>query len=824
MPLINLTTNLKSLPYGSDRRGGGNSGQPFVQTPIPPQDQQSTETLPNVPLAAVPTEVANAIGIGNPFTTNVSLGAGDGIIRGGITTAASRAYIDAGRISRFLSSTEGGLFLDKQKLLSNVGPLTQGGGKFNNDLETKRLTIEGQTAGNAFGLHLLKQTETQEFNFVNPAQSVEEILENGLNFMAGTKGEPTPGRYLDNVDPFGRRANTLSLNDNRLVALSRLFNQFYLSDDEKLTGTQRIGNNGLITLNEGGAMISYPAGPGTEGLGAGTTNIRFSDQRTGENNATLLNSGFYGEGFGGTLQGDTFNLIRLARQGASVIQGGLTRLGRRRGFVGFLGNALAATVPSLYDKGVEKLDRFIRSNLANALGLENLTPQSNYSVFTRPTPTFNYTNYLGVSNIFGAIESDPLFFNNEKNHIEQDGNRTRTFDFNVYANQGIGDISKMNPELQNKNNGASWTQKNILEAPGFITVGTVGEDFRKTILEERGDFEPFRRTTISAAPSYVSNKAFETRVNAGDPGKVPLTPQFKGVFDYSVDSTKLEALNKITAFEPKNTSGKRPSRDTNPVNDFIQFNFAVINTSTSNTTYVHFPAFINAFSDNYSADWSSVRYVGRGDSFYNYEGFERSINIGFTVAAQSKAELNPMYRKLNYLASTLAPSYQSSGFMRGNLIKMTMGWYLYDVPGFFQSFNITVPEDSPYEINVSGGTFNESSQKYNDDDSVGELPLVINVDATFIPIHNFLVSKVANSEGKYPSSGAGSNNSKFISLTDGATDLYNKRSTFDANDPIALPVGIDADRDGIPDFVDVDTTNPPPSLGGSTFIGPLLPE
>lgn len=183
-----------------------------------------------------------------------------------------------------------------------------------------------------------------------------------------------------------------------------------------------------------------------------------------------------------------------------------------------------------------------------------------------------------------------------------------------------------------------------------------------------------------------------------------------------------------------------------------------------------------------------------------------------------------MYRKLNYLASTLAPSYQSSGFMRGNLIKMTMGWYLYDVPGFFQSFNITVPENSPYEINVSGATFDESSKKYNDDDSVGELPLVINVDATFIPIHDFLVSKVANSSGKYPSSGAGSNKSKFISLTDGTTDLYNKRSSFDADDPLALPVEIDADRDGIPNFVDADTTNPPPSLGGSTFIGPLLPE
>ena len=33
--LVNLKTNLKSLKYGRDRFDGGDSGQPFIQTPIP---------------------------------------------------------------------------------------------------------------------------------------------------------------------------------------------------------------------------------------------------------------------------------------------------------------------------------------------------------------------------------------------------------------------------------------------------------------------------------------------------------------------------------------------------------------------------------------------------------------------------------------------------------------------------------------------------------------------------------------------------------------------------------------------------------------------
>ena len=802
MPLINLTTDLKSLRYGSDRPGGGNSGEPFIVTPIPPQDQSNTETTPNVPLAAIPQQVSNAIGINNPFTTNVSIGnTGNGIIRGGITTAASRAFIDAARVNRFLQSTAGGIFVDKQKSLSRIAPLTQGGGTINNDFEFQEITMKGQAAGNAFGLHLLKQTDSS----AEPGD-----ITSGFNFMVGTTGEPIPGRYLDAVDPFTN--NTLTLNDNRLVALSRLFNTFYLSDDEKLTGTHKIGPGGFISLNEGGNLITYPQGPnsGVEGI---ATNIRFADgnQRTGENNPFLLGTGFYGAGFGGTLQGGSFNLLRIARQGASFIQGGLDKLGRKKGFLGFLGNALASQVPSLFGKGAQKLDEFIQNSISNALGLENLSPQSNFEVFVRPTPTFNYLNYIRLSNVFGAIESDPLFFNSQNNFIDSNGNRSSTFDFNVY--QGNGDISITNFQIQNKNGGATWTQKNILEAPQSPVIGTVGEDFRKTIIDERGANNV--KTVISSAPSYRGNKILETRVNAGDPGKVPITKDNSGVYNYAVGAQNMAAINKITAMEPKNTEGSRPSRYTNPTNDFIQFNFAVINNNTSatnKTTYVHFPAFINNFTDDYTGNWGAVKYTGRGDSFYNYEGFDRSISIGFTVAAQSKAELGPMYKKLNYLASTMAPDYQAGGFMRGNLIRMTMGWYLYELPGFFSSFNISLPSEAPFEINVTGY---DTRGQFMDDDSVGELPLLLNVDATFVPIHNFLVSKVASSDGSYPSTGAGENDSRFISLTDGSNNLYNKTNNFDGTqDPLDLSRLIDEDRDNISNFIDIDSVN---------FIGPLLP-
>jgi hypothetical protein len=75
--------------------------------------------------------------------------------------------------------------------------------------------------------------------------------------------------------------------------------------------------------------------------------------------------------------------------------------------------------------------------------------------------------------------------------------------------------------------------------------------------------------------------------------------------------------------------------------------------------------------------------------------------MSFTVYAQSKAELIPMYKKLNYLASTLAPDYTSAGFMRGNLVRLTMGGYLYEQPGFISSLTYDIPQEAPWEISIN---------------------------------------------------------------------------------------------------------------------------
>ena len=254
------------------------------------------------------------------------------------------------------------------------------------------------------------------------------------------------------------------------------------------------------------------------------------------------------------------------------------------------------------------------------------------------------------------------------------------------------------------------------------------QDFRTKIIKSGGITTS---TVLSLAPNYNTNSA-NNQINRGDPGKKI------NVFNYGVaanDSKLMPALDKLTAL-PMYTSASADSQL--PINDFVKFRIAAIsNTSDGGgkATYMHFRAFIDSFSDNYNATWNPVKYVGRGEDLYNYGGFGRTINMSFTCYAQSKAELIPMYKKLNYLASTLSPDYTESGFMRGNIVRLTMGGYLHEQPGFITSLTYEIPQESTWEIAIN-------ATNGEPDSSVKELPHMIRVTGLqFTPIHTFLPRK-----------------------------------------------------------------------------------
>ena len=182
--------------------------------------------------------------------------------------------------------------------------------------------------------------------------------------------------------------------------------------------------------------------------------------------------------------------------------------------------------------------------------------------------------------------------------------------------------------------------------------------------------------------------------------------------------------------------------------DFIKFRISVVNNDNpSERTWITFRAFIDSFSDSFSAQWSGVKYVGRGEQFQTYGGFGREISMGFTVAVQSRQEQFPLYEKLNYLASLCAPDYSDEGFMRGNLVYLTVGDYLSDVPGVLKGISIGGFEQSSWEIakKLNGnplGKYNKRGELLSREEKVAQLPHVLKVSGfSFTPIHNFVPQK-----------------------------------------------------------------------------------
>ena len=169
--------------------------------------------------------------------------------------------------------------------------------------------------------------------------------------------------------------------------------------------------------------------------------------------------------------------------------------------------------------------------------------------------------------------------------------------------------------------------------------------------------------------------------------------------------------------------------------DIIKFVFETINNDNPKVTdAMFFRAFLTGYSDNHSAQWDSKKYAGRGENFYTYQGFERNISFNFKVAAQSKQEMRYIYRKLNSLLSSLYPDYNSTGFMRGNITKLTIGDLFVRTPGVLTSLNLTVADEYSWEIAMNepeGGS----------DRDMLEVPQIIDVAVSFIPILNVLPKK-----------------------------------------------------------------------------------
>jgi hypothetical protein len=267
--------------------------------------------------------------------------------------------------------------------------------------------------------------------------------------------------------------------------------------------------------------------------------------------------------------------------------------------------------------------------------------------------------------------------------------------------------------------------------------GKILQDFRADLLSQQSKGQ---KKNILSAPTDLENKNLETRVGLGDPG----TSQ-KNLTSYTKGSGigPIDKVNALPLYESTGVTAN-PKK-----NDFVKFRFAVVDTNNpTKKTYIHFRAFIDGFTDNYTSNYETIRYMGRTDPLYRFQGFERNVVLSWTIAAQSKEELMVMYSKLNYLQSVMTGDYTSKGYFAGNIVNMTVGGYFWETPGVITSMNISVPGESPWEIGLPDSEANaarNAGQSIPTDLSTREMPHIIQVTGfAFNPIHDFAPRKQQN--------------------------------------------------------------------------------
>ena len=670
MPLVNLKTNLTSLKYGKDTIGGGSSGQPYIQTKIP----------------------KGFSGVGNT-------GGPDFLLRGG-TLLPKLVVRDVSRLSQMffnLKSPAGILFTAKQNILSlsnvnsgagyetfEIDNRSTGGrsaiGRFivntgnflRNNIKINQgiytpLSTIAQAAGTPLGLHLNKQG-------INPFTKTTLGSPNGNTPL----GLPT---YLNVID-VGVDKNGFKGNKSRLQPLLNKINN------------KTEGNNNLYT---------YIGGPGAI-LGVGKTSINMvPDQRTGVNNLA-----------------STLNLNYPLRPNSPVnfntLVGDLTTTSLQ------FSPRIAFTSSLKIHRGKVK---YIRSKYTPGEG-ENKDISDIQSAYGASTIYFSTL----TPEYQGEYINNPLFFNNQ--------GVVRPLFSSVYKSGGllVTDTDRLVSGTGGNTKAMVFTQEQINNSKPSSKVENpdIQENFIQTLKDS--EFASDSIKNYPTSPSY-RYKNIETRVNLGNPGaKGNIKSYVIGkraigsiFYDTEQNSKYTQALDKINAFPLYKSSGVTSDPF---VNDLVKFRIGVIDNKNPNKkTFIHFRAFIDDFSDNYGADWGSQNFMGRGEKFYKYKGFDRNISLSWTVAAQSKQELIPMHQKLNYLASVCAPDYSLSGYMQGNLISLTVGGYLYEQVGIMTGISFGIPQESPWEIGI------DDTPDVNDS-SVKELPMILKVTGfNFIPIHSF---------------------------------------------------------------------------------------
>lgn len=599
-------TNLRNLRYGRDTIGGGDSGAPYITTPIPAAlDQQ-----------ADPTSIINASIAG----VNID----GGLMRGGFTGATNASQKDFIRIGKFLKDApQGPLFVIKQVGLQLSNPQLEApiGSPLTNLLQGNIGTLLGGSSTSAIN--------------IGPTR----IYNGGINTLLQVP-----------ITAFGGHITRHGLLPIQLFDSEKYENVAFNNNQEDQGVNNRLVRLKAKLAKDINANISsYISGPGSiDGIGI-TTIPRF--------NFTLNNPQYLPLNTSLELSQDGFN--------SNAVDENFDYLYKRPDLEPNYYNAQGVSLQYLDNKAA--LIEVNNNILPPQEGRTNNSTEN--SQFDQGVINYGAAkNYLALQ---GAI-------NNQTNN-----NRIGTayFGQNIGTKVGVSQISNANQVI-------TPIRFNITGRSKYknLPLGEYNMDSRLGLSEANGFSDE-----VNLTPLYYASEA---------PGfsylKIPGTSQ--------------------------------PTK----IRDLIKFRIeAVDNDSPTNSVWMIFRSYLKDITDTPNPSWGTVNYIGRGEPFYIYKGFERNISFTLQVAAMSEAELKPMWQKLNYLYSNTMPDY-SNNIMRAPYMRLTLGDYMFRQPGIIKNLTYSIGNDSPWEIAIdepeTGG-------------NLYELPHVMTITMTFAPVHDFVPRK-----------------------------------------------------------------------------------
>jgi hypothetical protein len=274
------------------------------------------------------------------------------------------------------------------------------------------------------------------------------------------------------------------------------------------------------------------------------------------------------------------------------------------------------------------------------------------------------------------------------------------------------------------------------------------------------------KTVLATSPFYTKSTTGKLN-NSGSISNINIESRIGVSTSTNVDSINIINITDSKTFYETNAADKEDAKKTSEAlsipnvdgdygKDLIKFRLEFLNNDLTgvrstdgrlvpNTDVLAFRAYIDSFDDGIQAKWNSYNYMGRGEEFYVYNGFTRNISVAFTMFAHTRAEMAPLYNKLNYLLSTFAPDYSSFLKIRGNIGYLTVGNYIYRQPGVFTDIKIGNFFDGSWDVGINKDNIIETDRGQYDGN---ELPMMLKITLSFKPIHTFLPRKSKNDETK----------------------------------------------------------------------------